>query len=62
MTFFSKTLVGYCYICYAAWDTSTGGTSTGSFGLSISDADNDNADSGTSCTTDYISVSYKLVG
>ena len=47
---------GYCYICWAEWDTDD------SFGLSLSDtAAIAKAGSGTDCTLDYVTVSLKYL-
>ena len=46
---------GYCYICYAPWNSIQGGES---FGLSINAADDmDHSVTNTYCITDYITVS-----
>merc|ERR1712029_1140889 len=48
---------GMCYICWAAWDTDGTAASFTSFGLSLAiDADADNSNQGTQCTTDYIVI------
>jgi len=44
---------GYCYICYAAWNSIQ---ATASFGVSIAATDNDKAAQDSSCITDYITI------
>ena len=56
--------IGYCYICYATWETGIGGSGNidaiGSFGLSVTDAmDMDTALQDSYCYDDYITVSNK---
>ena len=48
---------GMCYICWAAWHTSTiAAEMISSFGLSNTLADSDDAETGSACLTDYIIV------
>ena len=48
---------GMCYICWAAWHTSTiAAAMISSFGLSNPAADADNSATGTECVTDYVIV------
>jgi len=48
---------GSCYICWAAWHTSTiSAAMISSFGLSLSGADADNAETGSNCVSDYIII------
>lgn len=44
---------GYCYICYAAWNSIA---ASGSFGLSKPAANASNASQGTACTDDYVTI------
>ena len=44
---------GYCYICWAAWNSIQ---ATASFGVSIALTDADNASTNSGCLTDYISI------
>merc|ERR1712141_467738 len=48
---------GMCYICWAAWHTSTiAAAMISSFGLSNPAADADNSATGTECVTDYVII------
>ena len=44
---------GYCYICWAEWYTAA---TMGSFGLSLSDAAASKSQSGSRCTSDFITI------
>ena len=44
-----------CYICWASWTTTPG-----SFGISVSQGDDDESLVAADCTADYVNVSYYI--
>lgn len=47
---------GYCYICYASWDSETTISTQTSFGLSIALTDAVNSAHDSNCLTDYLTI------